>query len=114
MHNWELPPPVEKYAPLKQYIRRRGGIRLAFHSKLRDELTEYAIENWPQNAGDKTGEVLAARLKIFVRRKYSGVLATLLVSAFVNFLVKLIIEWWLDRDSHRILIAGWSKRAEET
>lgn len=102
------------YAPLKDRVRRKGGLRLAMHSQLRDQLVEAAVEEWPDGCSiQNAGEVLTARLKIRARERYSSVLAMILLSTFINAIVRIIIEWWLERDSHRVLMAGWSRRAKE-
>lgn len=31
------------YRPLKDYVARRGGLRLAMHERLRDQLVEAAV-----------------------------------------------------------------------
>lgn len=103
------------YAPLKHRVRLRGGMRLAMHPQLRDQLVEAAVEDWPDGClYDNLHEVLSARLAIRARKKYGSVLAMILLSTFINALVRIIIEWWLERDSHRVLMAGWSHRAKET
>ncbi len=102
------------YQPLKSRVRQRGGMRLAMHGALRDQLVEAAIEEWP--AGCEAGrieEVLRARLMIRARKKYGSVIAIILLSAFINALVRIIIDWWMERDSHRVLMTGWNRRAKE-
>ena len=41
-----------------------------------------------------------------------GVVAMLLLSAFINVIVKLVMEWWFERDSHRVLMRGWAMKAQ--
>lgn len=102
------------YEPLKARVRRAGGVRLAMHPKLRDQLTESAVLDWPTGCdSDKIADVLRARLTIRARKQYGSVIAIILLSAFINALVRIVIDWWLERDSHRVLMTGWSKRAKE-
>lgn len=103
---------MSDYRPLKNYVARRGGLRLAMHARLRDSLVDAAVEEFPATASPLyVQDVLQARLRIRVRKKYGSVLAMLLLSAFVNVVVRLVIEWWLDRNSHRVLMEGWHRNA---
>lgn len=102
------------YEPLKKRVIRAGGLRLAMHPQLRDQMTEAAVLDWPTGCDeDKIEDVLRARLTIRARQKYGSVLAVILLSAFINAIVRIVIEWWRERDSHRVLMSGWSKRAKE-
>lgn len=101
------------YRPLKSFVARRGGIRLAMHGGLRDQIVEAIVADWPEDCPpDRIEEVVAARARIRVRRKYGSVLGVLLLGAFVNLIVRLVVEWWFSRQSHRVLMAGWSKNAK--
>jgi hypothetical protein len=103
------------YEPLKVRVRKLGGLRLAMHPRLRDQLTEAAVADWPVGCdADKIEDVLRARLTIRARRQYGSVIAIILLSAFINALVRIVIDWWMERDSHRVLMAGWNRRAKET
>jgi hypothetical protein len=102
------------YEPLKSRVRQRGGMRLAMHPSLREQLVEAAIVEWPVGCdADKIEEVLRARLMLRARKKYGSVIAVILLSAFINALVRIIIDWWMERDSHRVLMTGWNHRAKE-
>jgi hypothetical protein len=102
------------YQPLKERVRKVGGIRLAMHPQLRDQLTEAAVLEWPAGCdADKIFDVLSARLRIRARKKYGSVIAVILLSAFINALVRIVIDWWMERDSHRVLMTGWNIRAKE-
>lgn len=101
-----------KYRPLKDYVARRAGIRLAFHPALRDRLVDMAVEEFPADASaEHVAEVLKARMARRVRGEYGSVIAMLILGAIVNVIVRLIVEWWLKRNSHRVLMAGWNKSA---
>jgi hypothetical protein len=100
------------YTPLKSYVTKRGGLRLAAHSRIRDRLIEMAVEEWPANCDpDKLCDVLKARMSIRVRKEYGSVLAMFLISVLVNAIAKLVVEWWFSRDSHRVLMLGWRQNA---
>lgn len=100
-----------KYRPLKDYVARRGGNRLAFHGKLRDQLVEMAVEDFPFDADAITGpQVLAARLKRRAREKYGSVMMLVLASILANLIAKLVWEWWQKRHAHRVLMYGWAGR----
>jgi hypothetical protein len=100
------------YAPLKTYVAKRGGFRLAAHSKLRDRLIEMAVDEWPETC-DPTMlvDVLKARMRIRVRKEYGSVLAMFIISVLVNAIAKIVVEWWFSRDSHRVLMMGWHRNA---
>lgn len=100
------------YRPLKEYVARRGGARLALHGGLRDHLVEMAVEEFPIDCpADKIADVLRARMNVRIRRNYGSILATILIGVLVNVIVKLVTEWWLSRHAHRVLIRGWHKNA---
>ncbi|NBW12095.1 MAG: hypothetical protein EBR82_29100 [Caulobacteraceae bacterium] len=100
------------YTPLKSFVAKRGGLRLAAHSRTRDRLIEMAVEEWPANCDpDKLFDVLKARMSIRVRKEYGSVLAMFLISVLVNAIAKLVVEWWFSRDSHRVLMLGWRHNA---
>lgn len=107
--------PSGSYRPLKDYVRRRGGVRLSMHGGLRDRIVEEIVSDWPVGCPvEHLEEVVRARIAIKVREKYGSVVAMLLLSAFINVIVRLVIEWWLDRNSHRVLMHGWVSAAKSS
>lgn len=101
------------YSPLKTFVANRGGVRLSMHRPLRDRLVELAVENWPVDCDrDRLEEVVAAKLRIAVRNRYGSILATFLISVLVQAIARLVVEWWLARNSHRVLMAGWANAAQ--
>jgi hypothetical protein len=98
--------------PLKSWVSKRGGIRLASHSKLRDQLVDWAIESWPAG-DDRLEETLKARLAIRTKEKYGSVLAAFLIPVFVNVIVHLIVKWWESRRENRLLMEQWVAEASE-
>lgn len=102
----------DRYRPLKDYVAREGGIRLAMHGGLRDQLVEMAVEEFPVDApADKVEEVLAARLRLRVKEKYGSVILAILIQVAVNMIVKLVVEWWRKRHPHKVLMEGWRAQA---
>lgn len=105
--------PAADYKTLKDYVSRAGGMRLAMHGTLRDQLVEMAVEEFPFDAPDeKRVEVLAARLRVRARERYGSVIAMILVSVIANLIAKLIVEWWRKHHSHKVLMYGWHKNAQ--
>lgn len=97
------------YASLKRHVERAGGIRLSMHGRARDRLVEMAVEEWPVGCEPvHLEEVLAARLRRRVRQEYGSVVAMILIGVVVNLVVKLIVEWWFQKTSHRVLMEGWN------
>jgi hypothetical protein len=102
------------YRPLKDYVARRGGIRLAMHARLRDQLVEAAVADWPTGCDpDKLEDVVVARLRLRVRNQYGSIMAMLLISVVANIVGRLVLEWWRNRHSHRVLMEGWAAQAQK-
>lgn len=100
--------------PLRDYISRKGGVRLSMHGSLRDTLVTMAVEEFPTDASAAVvEEVLRARMRVRIRREYKSAIAVFLISVLVNLIVKLVIEWWFQKRSHRVLMEGWRKNALE-
>lgn len=107
-------PDAEKYKPLKDYVAKRGGARLGFHPRLRDNLVELAVEDFPIDADDVHGaDVLAARLRLKAREKYGSIMLMLLISVLSNLIARYVWEWWKKRHSHQVLIRGWQHAARQ-
>lgn len=102
------------YRPLKAFVAARSSTRLRLHAPLRDKLVEAIVEEWPVGCPpERIEEVVSARMRIRLREQYGSVVAMFLLSILVNALVKLIIEWWFDRESHRVLMVGWANQASK-
>lgn len=115
MRDRQLPMADAKYRPLKSFVATRGGLRLALHGGLRDRLVEIIVEEWPPACPiEHLDEVVRAKVGRRVRERYSGVLATFVLSVLVNALVRLVIEWWFDKPAHRVLMQGWSRAAQDS
>jgi hypothetical protein len=109
---WEIRFLDATYRPLKDFVARKGGSRLALHGSLRDKLVEWAVEEFPVDcSADRAEEVLKARLKVRIRRQYGSVMAMILIGVLVNVITRLVLEWWFERRSHRVLMEGWQRNA---
>ena len=112
MSGWEVRFHDATYRPLKEFVARRGGTRLALHGGLRDKLVEWAVEEFPIDCPpDRAEEVLKARLNVRIRRNYGSVMAMILIGVLVNVITRLVLEWWFERRSHRVLMEGWHRNA---
>lgn len=110
MPEWKVPD--GHYRPLKSFVASKGGTRLRLHAPLRDRLVECVVEEWPIGCPpDRIEEVVVARMKVRLREQYGSVIAMFLVSVLVNAIVRLVIEWWFSRESHRVLMQGWASEA---
>lgn len=106
--------PDASYAPLRKFVERNGGMRLAAAGSLRDRLVALAVEECPVDADDDVGvEVLAARMRRRLRGQYGSLVAFLAVSIFANLVARLVWRWFVERHSHRVLMNGWQRRAKE-
>lgn len=105
---------MQEHKPLKTFVAKRGGLRLAAHGPIRDRIVDMCVEEFPIDADRSViQEVLQARVRLRIRKEYGSVVAILLISVLANMIAKLVWEWWLARDSHRVLMAGWNHRAKE-
>ena len=97
-----------QYRPLKDFVARKGGTRLAMHGGIRDRLVDMAVEEFPVDAPpDLKEEVLRARMRVRVRKEYGSIIATILIGVMINVIVRIVTEWWFSRTTHRVLIQGW-------
>jgi hypothetical protein len=112
MQGRQMPEQV-RYGSLKEFVAKRGGLRLAIHGGLRDQLVEMAVEDYPLDAPpDRMEDVLAARLRLRCRKKYGTVVAMLLISILANLVARAVWEWWKNRHVHRVLMTGWQYAAK--
>lgn len=113
MRERHVPVADAQYRPLKMFVQERGGPRMRLHAGIRDKLIEMAVEEWPDGCPpERLEEVVAARLRVRIRKRYGSVLATFLIAVMVNAIAKWIVEWWFSRQSHRVLMQGWHRAVE--
>lgn len=104
--------PEARYQPLRQWVIRSGGVRLALHPALRDQLVDWAVEEFPADAPpERIEEVLSARLRLRARDKYGSVIAAILISVLAQLIVKAIVAWWKKNHSHKVLMYGWQEQS---
>jgi hypothetical protein len=104
---------AERYRPLKEFVRERGGLRLAAHGRFRDRCVEWAVADWP--TGELPGEIeatLRARLAARTREEYGSVMAALLIGIAVNLICRLIVDWWERRRLNQAFMEVWSRAAQ--
>lgn len=92
--------------------------------RLVDTLTLLTVENWEgEYLGHATTEEgrdivvmsIAGRVKrahqVFSGREPQeyGIFWTLVLGAVVNAVVQILVRWWMDRQAHRVLMAGWQQ-----
>ncbi len=109
----ELQTWVWRELPLRKRIAGR---------KVVDDLVQLTIETWPAElmnhaADDEQREIVAMEVERSVRRLHQacttidattyGVLWTFVLQALVSLVVRLILEWWLERRSNRALMIVW-------
>ena len=100
---------AEKFATLKRFV----GERCRYSRRLRDELVEIAVEEFPADAPDEMkGAILRERLRERVRERYGSVIAIILIGVLVNVITRLILEWWFESPSHRVIMQGWARAAQ--
>ena len=105
---------MQTYSALKRVVTERGGTRLKIHGGLRDQIVDMIVLEWPEGCDeDKIGAVLRARCGLRIKQKYGSVIAMFLIGVLANFIIQIVIEWWKERRSHKVLMSGWSARAKE-
>jgi hypothetical protein len=102
-----------RYRPLKEFVRDRGGLRLAAHGRFRDRCVEWAVADWPTDCPPEHIEgILRERLAARTREEYGSILATLLIGIAVNLICQAIVEWWRRRRLNQAFMEVWSRAAK--
>ena len=100
------------YAALKRHVERAGGIRLAMHGGLRDQMVDLAVFWFPVDCDPAwMEEVLEARLALAVRARRPGWSGILLVALIARPVCRIVTEWYLEKSSHQTLMRGWNAQA---
>lgn len=101
------------YEPLKAAVEQAGGIRLAMHGGLRDQVVDMAVLHWPRRCEDeRLEEVLAARVAIAIRAMrpgWQGVLVTALVGVPV---CRMVVDWTRAKRSNERMMQEWNLDAQ--
>lgn len=113
----ELDEYVWKRLPMRKYMAGRRVV---------DDLVALAVENWEGEylghaASEEGREVVAMSIAARVKRGHQllsgkepqeyGMMWMLLLGALVNAVVQILVKWWLERQSHRVMLAGWQREA---
>lgn len=100
------------YSSLKKRVRQAGGLRLAAHGSMRDQIVDLVVLEWPADCQhDKLLEVLHARVSRRVRRGRTRMMGMFLSVMMVKPVSRICVEWYLERQSHRVLMEGWRAKA---
>jgi hypothetical protein len=51
-------------------------------------------------------------MAVRLRERYGSVVAVFLLSALANLIIRLVIDWWLENEAHRVMLAGWAQEAK--
>lgn len=104
-------PPDQDYAPLKRFVRERGGLRLAARGRFRDQCVDWAVADWP---GDVEGmeDRLRERLATRTQAQYGSIVAALLIGIAVNLICQLIVEWWRKRRLNKTFLEVWHRASQ--
>lgn len=101
------------YPELRDYAIEHGGIRQRVNPRLRDQIIEWIVADWP--VGSREDELaptlmtkVAARLK---SQQYSSVLLTFILYVVASQLIKIAIEWVLERLQNRELMMQYHAKA---
>ena len=102
------------YRPLKAFVAHRGGVRIRLHGELSDKIVEAIVVDWPVSCQpDRLEEVVLARLKVRLRRNRSRIAAAFLMAAVGSQIARLAVDWYFERQSHRVLMVGWATQAQK-
>jgi|AACY02.2.fsa_nt_gi hypothetical protein len=101
------------YPELRDYAIEEGGIRQRVNPRLRDQIIEWIVADWPVGAReDQYPEILmmsvARRLKA---QKYGSVLLTFILYVVASQLIQIAIEWVLERLANRELMIQYHAKA---
>ena len=101
-----------KYQELREYIDKHGDIRVSTHRGLRDKVINWIVEDWPVGSReDELASILMQSMAIRLREKYNSVILTFLLYVVVSQLVKLAIDWFLERLENRQLMMRYHAQA---
>lgn len=101
-----------RYQELREYIVERGDIRVSTNRGLRDKVINWIVEDWPVGRReDELAEALMHAMAIRLRERYNSVILTFLLYVVVSQLVKLAIDWFLERLENRQLMMQYHAQA---
>lgn len=101
-----------EYASLKKRVEKDGGLRLAAHGSLRNQVVDLVVLEWPADCpAERLFEVLHARVSRRVRRGRTRMMGMFLSALMVKPVARICVEWYLEKPSHRVLMEGWRAKA---
>lgn len=107
---------VWRELPLRKVLAGRAAVY---------DLVQLSVEVWPAEllnhaADDEQREIVAQEVERSVKRLHQactavddttyGVLWTFVLQALASLVVRLILEWWLERRSNRALLVTWQEQ----
>lgn len=101
------------YAALRDYVIENGGIRQRANPRLRDQIISWIVSDWPVGSReDEYAEILMTRVaRRLKEQKYGSVLLTFILYVVASQLIKLAIEWVLERLKNRELMMKYHAKA---
>lgn len=112
-------------ADLKEHVWRRLGPRKWLVGRAQvDLLTQLAVENWDSEFytaadSDVERQIVADGTLNSVRRMYQavggygereyGMLWMFLLSGVASAVIQVILRWWLERRSNRVMLLVWQQ-----
>jgi len=106
-----MAPAGEQYADFEEWVwRRLPRSRHLIGRRGVAALLPHAVAFWspemPRDPDDPALELVVGVLRSEARRRY-GSIWIILLSGLLAEMVRLLVEWWLTRDSHGELLAAW-------
>ena len=100
------------YDSLIDYCEVSAGRWRVFPRGIRRRIIEGIIADWPERVRDPAdiADVLVKRGRERIRREHGSVLLLILAPILAE-LVKLAIQWWLDRRANQVLMRAWNAEA---
>lgn len=100
------------YGTLKKHVSRVGGIRLAAHGGLRDQIVDLCVIWFPVDCDQNwLEEVLAARVTLAIRTRRPGKTGHAMIALVARPVCRIVAEWYLQKSSHQTLMRGWHAKA---
>lgn len=100
---------------LKDRVAKDGGIRLASHGSMRDQIVDLVVSEWPKECPrEQLTEVLHARVSMIVRSGRPSMYSLFIIHMMVRPIVRICVDWYFEKSAHMILMEGWrAKKAQD-
>ena len=105
---------------LARHVYRRMPVRAALVGRSQvAQIVRTVVQEWPaeqllvsrQGSEGEATALAEMEERIRGRQEYGSVLLTLLLSAVLSTVIRLVLEWWWERGSHRMMMAAWRREA---